>query len=141
MSCDIHLAVEEQIDGVWHCVWNEGIRPQVYQAEGQYDYTCYKCKRRDYRFFGLLANVRTDGPDPKGLPNDLSRPVSRLVGEWGTDGHSHSWDTLQDFCAKWKEAQKERTKFDASVNAEEKLFGIHEDEEHGPMRVVYWFNN
>jgi hypothetical protein len=48
--------------------------------------------------FGLLANVRGDGPrDPLGLPEDVSEVIKDAAEKWGIDGHSHSFMSLEQF--------------------------------------------
>jgi len=58
-------------------------------------------ERRNYAFFGALANVRTwdDDPsrEPKGLPEDASLGILDENKRWGTDSHSRSWETLERF--------------------------------------------
>ena len=53
--------------------------------------------RRDYEFFGRLAGVRRDGPDPNGVPSDASALTQRCVMRWEGDGHSHVHMTLREF--------------------------------------------
>ena len=53
--------------------------------------------RRDYDFFGRLAGVRRDGPEPNGLPDDLSTMSRRFIDRWEGDGHSHCHFTLREF--------------------------------------------
>jgi hypothetical protein len=57
---------------------------------------------RDYAFFALLGNVRNDGTIPflsrdRGLPDDISDPMYNWVKSWDSDGHSHSYLTLDEF--------------------------------------------
>lgn len=53
--------------------------------------------RRDYKFFGRLAGVRRDGPDPNGVPPDASVMTQRVVARWEGDGHSHGHMSLREF--------------------------------------------
>lgn len=53
--------------------------------------------RRDYEFFGRLAGVRRDGPDPNGVPPDASAMTQRVVARWESDGHSHGHMSLREF--------------------------------------------
>ena len=53
--------------------------------------------RRDYEFFGRLAGVRRDGPDPNGVPPDASVMTQRVVARWEGDGHSHGHMSLREF--------------------------------------------
>lgn len=65
---------------------------------------------RDYDLFAMLADVRNgrgfagcktgEGfnviAKPKGLPTNASLQVVRASNNWGIDGHSHSWLTLDE---------------------------------------------
>ena len=53
--------------------------------------------RRDYEFFGRLAGVRRDGPDPNGVPPDASVMTQRVVARWEGNGHSHGHMSLREF--------------------------------------------
>jgi hypothetical protein len=84
------------------------------------DIKCYWCKGtgkkreewyegRNYNLFAMLADVRngrgfagiktgegfTPIAGPKGLPPDVSGKIQKASDEYGCDGHSHSWHTLQ----------------------------------------------
>ena len=56
---------------------------------------------RDYRFFAALAGVRGEGPEPRGLPDDISELARIDIDDHGDDGHSHSWATLREFVMTW----------------------------------------
>ena len=56
-----------------------------------------RLRRRDYDFFGRLAGVRRDGPDPNGVPPDASVMTQRVVARWEGDGHSHGHMSLREF--------------------------------------------
>jgi hypothetical protein len=106
MGCDIHLCVEQKIDGKWVAVK----RP----SEDTWDYgkstLFWLAGQRSYNLFSILANVRNeqdvDGCNsdkrfspiamPKGLPTDMSPDVQANSDDWGCDGHSHSFHLLQD---------------------------------------------
>ena len=104
MGCDIHMYAEVWKDDSWTKVGNtwkqdygDGLTDEPYDE-------------RNYRLFGLLANVRngygfagcnTGDPVepidmPRGLPDDVSDGVRAISDEWDCDGHSHSWLTLQE---------------------------------------------
>lgn len=57
----------------------------------------YRVDGRHYDFFAALAGVRGLGPEPKGLPDDMSFVVKYKADSWGADGHSHSWYYAEDF--------------------------------------------
>lgn len=52
---------------------------------------------RNYNFFAALAGVRGVGPEPRGLPDDISPLVAEEADSWDGDGHSHSWMSARDF--------------------------------------------
>lgn len=57
---------------------------------------------RDYTLFGILADVRGDGPPlaaPRGVPDDASAGYRAIVERWGADGHTHSWYSLSELLA------------------------------------------
>ena len=93
---------------------------------------------RNYDLFAVLANVRngygfagvnTGDPivpisDPRGVPNDASDDYKTLVAQWGCDGHSHSFHTLQqilDF--DWTQPKVSRGWVDFKTYAWWALFG------------------
>lgn len=109
MGCDIHLYVEKynKAKGEWEFVkppkgWDDfaeknGYTPNWYQG-------------RNYNLFAILADVRNGrgfaGVDtgdrldviaqPKGTPKNASGEYKAIVEDWGIDGHSHSFFTLQE---------------------------------------------
>lgn len=91
MGCDIHLTVELKVDGKWQ------------EVEGNWwDDRCYDT-------FAILADVRNgrgfagtktgDGfapiASPRGVPDDVSDKVREWIEEYGANGHSHSYHTLE----------------------------------------------
>ena len=105
-------------------------------------------KERNYEFFARLAGVRGAGPEPKGLPANLSELAEYCSETWGGDGHSHSWDTLESFVRTWLAATNEELAADSVVktlNGEEQTIVAHVagvwPDELKWYRVVYWFDN
>jgi hypothetical protein len=104
MGCDIHNFVEVEKDGQWTLL-GDVFRDPWYQedkpiSEYNQPYTNEPYKGRNYRLFGVLANVRYDGCESivpvRGVPSDASLLYKGIVDEWGQDGHSHSWATLKE---------------------------------------------
>jgi hypothetical protein len=56
-------------------------------------------QQRNYALFAKLAGVRGEGPDPRGLPDDISPLALMELGDNG-ELHSHSWATARE----WVEA-------------------------------------
>lgn len=167
MGCDIHFVVEYKPhkDLEWVGVYSSGFTPRV-RTKGEDDhplttqeplheayYRGASVATRHYAFFNALAGVRGSGPaTPKGAPNDLSSLAKMNIAYWDGDGHSHSWDTLDDFCMKWAlvsgdakmvriatvymigEATEQETE-----SIRDHLFGDYLSE--GQYRVIYWFDN
>lgn len=121
MGCDIHLMAEIKKEKTWFKKlfssnknewinidkWSEnpdfgkyGNEPKIHIAFEDKFYT----GGRNYNLFCALCGVRSrsfyDNPPniskPKGIPNDASLEYKEMVKEWGTDGHSHSWNTLRE---------------------------------------------
>ena len=109
MGADIHIYVEKRMpSGNWACVrnLNESIHSEglhlMYQDRSTSDgkfIAYWELRNRNYELFSALANVRGDGdgPDPKGLPQDVSEYVDVEFQGWGMDAHSESWYSARDF--------------------------------------------
>ncbi len=121
MGCDIHWFVERQRDdGAWEV---------VSEADGPHRY---------YNLFFALAGVRygTAVPiaEPRGLPDDVSDEVKRDSDDWGCDGHSHSWHTLETLLAyDWESSGLGN--FRGILNQMAAL-GLPDR-----VRAVFWFDN
>lgn len=113
MGCDIHLYKEKKVDGKWVTddkTWgfNYG-DPEPDEVEN------VKWEEndvgRDYALFGFLAKgVRKDVPygfPPRGLPKNVSEPVSKQSDSWDVDGHSHSYLYLFELIEAWGWLQDE----------------------------------
>ena len=120
MRADIHFTIEHRdpSDGLgWVGVfWSDAPHsPSQYNRDYLYDSNANtnleemrrrmdhgvhpfgRLGRRDYEFFGRLAGVRRDGPDPNGVPPDASVMTQRVVARWEGDGHSHGHMSLREF--------------------------------------------
>ena len=101
MGADIHVLLERKVDGRWE-TWDRfaGIPKRALVRDVQdagYDLH-YRFTYRNYAFFAALAGVRGDGPDPRGLPYDISPVAKAYVDNWGDDGHSHTYLFADEFC-------------------------------------------
>ena len=104
MGCDIHFVVENKSkndDIGWVGVYATSTALAFSTYGPKYDgvdvHWLGKLKERDYAFFSRLAGVRGEGPDPEGLPEDMSGMARREVESDGDDGHSHTFMTLREF--------------------------------------------
>lgn len=133
MGCDIHTHLERKVGEKWVMV-TDNIGRRTWKDE-------LYVNQRNYQFFAVLAGVRGQGRDPKGLPADVSDSVRYHADEYGSDGHSHSWDTVEEF-AKLFHATMHNSEWQEKIagKAVNWLFEIYEDDP-SDYRVVYWFDN
>lgn len=98
MGADIHFVIEKRNKetGEWVGLYTtENVfRHRPYPADKASPLGLLK--DRDYDFFGKLAGVRRDGPDPLGLPQDASA-MTRMYLSDDVDLHSHTYMTLHEF--------------------------------------------
>ena len=128
MGCDIHIVLERKVDGEWL-----GLHDFPYTSGGS-----YPARERNYRRFAMLANVRGDGPEPKGMPSDASQLAKFLCDDYGSDGHSHSYGTMDEVLPIFVGTEYELDAYAAQYPASH-FFGIEDDiDQH---RIVYWFDN
>lgn len=84
MGCDIHVFLEKKNKaGTYEMVEGEIL------------------DHRSYALFGFLANVRNYSAvkpisEPRGIPSDVSWPVSDEIKSWDGDGHGHSWLSVKE---------------------------------------------
>lgn len=94
MGCDIHLYTEVKKGRQWISADKWGS-----SADGHID-NIPIYEDRNYWLFGMLAGVRYTefAPliKPRGLPNDLSIEVRAAANQWGVDGHTHHWYSLDE---------------------------------------------
>lgn len=158
MGCDIHILVERKIEtkydsGVhdkWVSIGCVGLLD--FSSPGQA--TSYpEIALRNYTFFAKLAGVRGHGPVAKGIPDDASDYARFLKYSWGVDGHSWSYDSLEQFllthmlCVGNKNLTTSMTrkalegvpKSQIALNYFAHL-SIDPENLH-QYRVVYWFDN
>lgn len=110
MGCDIHLYHEIKRAGKWLAgdTWVEEVDGDYIHFDSPYESRLYT--DRNYAVFSMLADVRNGygfaGSDtgdalvpmfePRGVPDDACRQYRRKCDDYGVDGHSHSWATLQE---------------------------------------------
>ena len=166
MGCDIHFVVERKSKGLnrWIGVWSSGSSPRfpsdismaALLAEEPTNLWVYRnivLKDRNYAFFAALAGVRGDGPDPAGLPEDVSELAQEESEAWDGDGHSHSWNTLYDFVHTWLSVAYPSKYMPllmeaptTALNLVDAIAGNYistkpEYHEDSAYRVVYWFDS
>ena len=161
MGADIHLYAEQKLtDGTWAmCNQFVGISAEAFQQEGPVKGRMfYRAKSRNYSFFAALAGVRGVGPEPRGLPEDVSPFVADEAKGWDSDGHSHSWYTLEEFAPIFMEhwmteseiadvtSRRMNNGWSLAAQIAERFLGIdlpYTDGEEDPSRIrlVFWFDN
>lgn len=107
MGADIHMYVEKRMpSGNWVCVrdLNEQLHSEALNVltrattPKDFAFTAYwDLRSRNYELFARLAGVRGDGPEPRGLPDDVSEFVEHEYDGWDHDAHSASWYSADDF--------------------------------------------
>jgi len=131
MGCDIHFYVERrQADGSWKTAdaWYSDEDGDMYttdwsQGYGSKNPTGPFYSGRNYALFSILANVRNgygfagvdtgDGfmpiSEPRGVPENSCPEYLAQVSEWGRNGHSHSYLTLDEVLSfDWTQTSKKR---------------------------------
>jgi len=111
---------------------------------------------RDYALFTELASVRGEsitGRTPLGVPKDVSELANYMIEDWASDGHSHSYLSLNDFVDCY-----EFTQDTLEIRTYNKLHNIKENREQhvsyctggydvdgfdldNDVRIVFWFDN
>lgn len=123
MGCDIHGVVEKKVGDKWVMV------------------NRLQAGDRNYARFASLAGVRGDGPEAKGLPEDLSESGQLAVDEWDLDGHNYSWLELSEAAKIFLATHYNPTHMMRSF-PEYEFFGIErEDNDGSEYRLVFWFDN
>lgn len=158
MGCDIHLFAEVKTKPtIWKrlighkekwetCdVWKLDKDWEIPRMTVDYEDSIYT-GGRNYNLFCALCGVRgnsfKDSPPsislPKGLPVDCCNEIKKESESWDSDGHSHSWNTLQelkDF--DFGPYGKTVTHFLEEVCPKLEAFRVHSDH----VRIVYFFDN
>jgi hypothetical protein len=143
MGCDIHAHVELKLaDGRWHH-WTA---PHI---------------DRNYNLFTKMAGVRAFGDEivpidqPRGLPCNVSETTRLMRENYGSDGHSDSWlslDELKVLEAWWNDHTKP---YQAERFVHGRVFelaimgnylagnGVTDELPKGvqDVRIVFWFDN
>lgn len=150
MGADIHLVVEKKHGDHWVGVdtcrgidkyeWDEG------KKKWQRGYHFRRCSSRNYLLFGKLANVRSSGPAPKGMPSDASQLSLLMADEWDGDGHSHSYCSIQEYIEALMAAHSSPAEIFLGDHPATKdpygfFFGMDEPSDPSQYRVVFFFDN
>lgn len=155
MGCDIHLYVEKLEDGSWKSAdkWMpipEDEREDYRDLTETIEYGTRLYNGRNYALFAVLGNVRNYWrikpiDEPRGLPVDCSPQVRTESDYWDSDGHSHSWFTLEELQSfDWTQKVPSRTETlaeCAGLFLTEALPALQALGEPDKIRIVFWFDN
>ncbi|MFD2921995.1 hypothetical protein ACFS6H_19905 [Terrimonas rubra] len=101
---------------------------------------------RNYNLFSALCGVRNYYFEPvpkmitppKGMPKNVSEIVKKEIERYGSDGHSHSWNTLEELLSfDWSEYGESCDKFLKEVLPKMKAQNVSPKD----VRIVYFFDN
>lgn len=147
MGCDIHMVLErrdhEKTRWVAIDTFHEFKAHQNHRDGDGVRYCDSLATARNYRRFAALARVRGDGPDPRGVPGDISDSTEFLIRDYGVDGHSHSWLPLADAARIFAETQwidEPLTDWQKERPADF-YFGIYAENDLSDYRLIFWFDN
>ena len=145
MGCDIHAIVEQQTDdGKWVTVNTLSSFVAQRRKDAGRDWTFPAARERNHKRFAALAGVRGDGPDPRGVPADVSETGRFRIATWEGDAHSHGWLTIAEAAKvfaeteRWSEDEESLQSFARSFPACF-FFGV-ECEDIDKHRLVFWFS-
>ena len=146
MGCNIHVYLEKRHKaGAWFMVDSFSCHTPYTREQDKHNWSMPTCRDRNYERFARLAGVRGDGPEPRGLPDDISDSVMFLVGEIGEDGHSHSWLPLVDAIKIFSETENwftwEKEDCFARKYPEYHFFNVDCENGFENYRIVFWFDN
>lgn len=160
MGCDIHLFAEKIVSKPrWFEFWKKPKwatidkytkNPDFGRFPNEQEYIIDDEDRiyrgRNYNLFCALAGVRSfefsNKPPivskPKGVPKDCCEEIKRESASYGSDGHSHTWNTLAELEAfDWSEYGNTCDRFKEMVFP--KLREACSDP--NDVRIVYFFDN
>lgn len=136
MGCDIHMVLEQKIgEGSWI-----GIHHFPYYRSSGGTHHFPDAIGRNYRRFAAMAGVRGDGPEPRGLPEDVSVLSQARSDHYGSDGHSHSWLPVREAAAIFLASEYGEPDDYAKKYPTAHFFGV-EPEDADDYRIVFWFDN
>ena len=155
MGADIHIYAEKKLkNGDWATFSTfPSISLRAYGVpveDGEADTAWPAVTNRNYGFFAALAGVRGHGPEPRGLPDDVSPLVSEEYEGWGQDAHSASWASAEELLHIYLEHKfpEEAVRLVGGHTTKERLiyrhFGMEvwgSDDTMDRYRFVFWFDN
>ena len=142
MGCDIHLVLERKHGERWIAV-DTFCGHDIDNRTDNLDWAAPAATARNYKRFAALAGVRGNGPSPHGVPNNASETTKFLVENYGDDGHSHSYLSLEKAIKIFAETEYWRD-FEPPEHYHRKypsnfFFGVETDNVY-EYRLVFWFD-
>ena len=159
MGCDIHLFAEAKsnqsfLEKVifwekpkWQSIEKWEIDPdydefrmtipykkEFYNGGRNYNLFCALCGVRSYQFNGNPAFITL----PRGIPDDSCQEIKDYVASWGSDGHSHNYNTLKELKEfNWSDYGDTVKYFLDEVIPKMEKVSVCDEE----VRIVYFFDN
>lgn len=153
MGCDIHLFEEIRKNGQWETAdqWTKNEyyesddddssepefeikRENRFYSRRNYNLFCALCGVRSYGFTGELKMVHEE----KGIPEDLCKEILYEINGYGSDGHSHSWNTLKELKEfDWSAYGDTCKDFLDTVIPKMEAQNVGDED----VRIVYFFDN
>ncbi len=110
---------------------------------------------RNYELFAKLAGVRGEGPEPNGVPQDVSQLARVQLEGWNSDAHSVSYLSLREFTKRYctcehiiSNAAADRLQGgDAFKDTETICAGGYDFDDYDEIdtdtdvRIIFWFDN
>lgn len=152
MGCDIHIYVERPTEAGWEMVDPPAIYWRSYWVSDDYPWKEWP-DDRSYYVFSRLAGVRyygderegqVRGPDPRGLPDDLSDGVRGAMADGGE--HSHSWAMWPEFRAALvaegaSPKPPEETDRSWGHGFDQLIYELDRRDDNDKLRIVYAFDS
>jgi hypothetical protein len=108
----------------------------------------WRAESRNYDLFNKLSGVRGEGgPEPNGLPEDISDLGAMIVAQWEGDGHSHTHYTLRECGIHFLNAYApKKVLADDRASWLASFFGMnyhveHKDELLDNVRLIIFYDN
>jgi hypothetical protein len=143
MGCDIHLTVEKKVGSKWIAVntMNGGHTGRFEKDDSNWDWASPVARDRNYKRFAALAGVRGDGPEARGVPDDVSETTRFLIDDYGADGHSHSWLPMREAVDIFVRTHWRDEKRPHLLDYPASYFFEVDDDNLDAYRIVFWFDN
>jgi len=142
MGQDIHLVVERKTADGWVTIRIPGGVSVRRCKPDERSMAWPVILERNRERFDALAGLGGDGPQPRGLPDDLSQSARFLVAKWEGDGFAHSWLPAAEFARICAETERDAKRDGLATNPPEYVYlGLTKTDDIAHCRVVFWFDS